>query len=470
MSRNGEENRRISSLLPGSIAEEIGVVPGDILLSIDGTEVADIFDFRIRELAEVLTIETKSEDGSRSVFEIEKDEDEELGLVFSEPLLDQPKACSNRCLFCFIDQLPAGMRPSLYFKDDDPRLCFTDGNFITLTNIDDAEFDRLLSYRLSPLNVSVHTTDPELRQKMMNNRFAGKVTERLQKAVANGIDVNCQIVLCPGINDGEALDRTVCDLVKLGEHLLSIAVVPVGLTRYRDGNKLFPLLPYDRAGAGKVLDFVRMKQSEWIRLYGRRLLFAADEFYIRAERPIPTASHYEDFYQLENGVGLLAARRKEWRAAVAGLKRSRRFCRDCPRGMEGADRFLLISGVDAAGFVREELSRAVSVLNTVPEVLAVPNRFFGENVTVTGLLTGADILATVRGHRYADPGIRGVLLPDVTLRSGEDVFLDDMTVGELSAELGLPVIVYETTGRGLIEALISIREFSGYGNEGGQVL
>jgi putative radical SAM enzyme (TIGR03279 family) len=440
------------------------VIPGDILLSIDGQEVADVFDYRMRELNECLTLEVEHEDGNRSTVFIEKDEDEELGLVFSEPLLDRPKSCANQCVFCFIDQLPKGMRPTLYFKDDDPRLCFLDGNFITLTNIDDPEFARLLSYRLSPLNVSVHTSDPELRVKMMNNRFAGNVMERLKTAVESGVSLNCQIVLCPGINDGPALERTVSDLLTLGESLLSIAVVPVGLTRYRDVNGLPELRPYDRDTANAVLDYVHGKQREFKRTLGRRLFYAADEFYIRAGRPIPPAARYDEFYQLENGVGLLAARRKELHEEVSRLRKSKRFTRRHPEGLAEAGGWLLISGMDAAPFTRGELERSRAVLGSVPEVLPVSNRFFGENVTVTGLLTGQDILAAVReriSRSLADKALaapRGILLPDVTLRAGEHVFLDDTSVETLSSQSSLPVKVWETSGRGLIDALLSIEK------------
>ncbi|MBN1892700.1 MAG: DUF512 domain-containing protein [Clostridiales bacterium] len=470
MGRGNKESRTIDSVMPDRIAEEIGVVPGDILLSINDLEVADVFDYRMREIGEFLTLEFEHADGTRSKVTVEKDEGEELGLVFAESLLDRPKACSNHCLFCFLDQLPRGMRPTLYFKDDDLRLCFLNGNFVTLTNIDDEEFSRLLSYRLSPLNISVHATDPKLRERMMGNRFAGNVMERLQKAVSEGIGINCQIVLCPGINDGAALDRSVTDLVGLGENLLSIAVVPVGLTRFREENGLTGLRPYDAESAGTVIDHVHRRQSEFRKKYGRRILYAADEFYIRAGRPIPTAGKYDDFYQLENGVGLLAARRSELREATRRLKRSKTFSKKYPSGLTQAGDYLLISGTDAASFVRDELERARAVMGSVPEVLAVSNRFFGENVTVTGLLTGEDILFAVKNRIARDDpsranaeGFRAVLLPDVTLRDGEDVFLDDMTVGELCDQIGLPVVVYETTGFGLTDALVELEEerFSG---------
>ncbi|NLW88431.1 MAG: DUF512 domain-containing protein [Clostridiaceae bacterium] len=457
MKRGNEKSRTIASVACGSVAERLGITPGDILLSVDGAEVADVFDFRMRELSQQLTIEIRHADGTIETRTVEKDEYEDLGLSFYEPLMDRPRACSNRCVFCFIDQLPKGMRPTLYFKDDDPRLCFLNGNFVTLTNIDDNEYARILSYRMSPLNVSVHSTDPELRVRMTGNPCAGNIMERLRQAAEAGIEINCQIVLCPGINDGTALSRTVSDLVGLGEALLSIAVVPVGLTRFREENGLAGLSPYDAESAGTVLDYVHRRQSEFQKKYGRRILYAADELYIRAEQSIPPASRYDDFHQLENGVGLLALRRREFRDEISRLSRSRPFRRDFPSGLTGADRYRVISGTDAAPFLADELRRAKSVLGTVPEVISVPNRFFGERVTVTGLLTGSDILDAIE-RLSADRGVRAVLIPDVTLRAAEDVFLDNMTVGELTERCEIPVVICETNGRGLIRALIELEK------------
>lgn len=455
MTTRNPENRKISAVAPLSIAEELGIQPGDVLLSIDGSEVLDVFDFRIRELANSLLIRFMRPDGTETETSITKDADEELGLFFENPLLDDAHSCSNKCVFCFIDQLPKGMRQSLYFKDDDLRLSFLTGNYVTLTNVDDQEYERLLSYHLSPMNVSVHATDPAVRTRMMNNRFAGNLMDRLKLAVSRQITVNCQIVLCPGLNDGDVLERTISDLLELGDGLCSIAVVPVGLTRFREMNELPDLKPFDRKSAQAVLDLVDKYQKNFLKTRGERLFFAADEFYIRADRPIPPSKNYDGFPQLENGVGLLAARRDEAQRGIANRKRRKEFS----SGISDHQpmKYWLISGTDAASFCREVLKGVESLYNDNIEVLAVTNRFFGDKVTVTGLLTGGDIL----GALQTKAGIQGkpdaVLLPDVALRSGETVFLDDMTVEELTDRTGLRIIPYLSTGEGLLSTLDFLR-------------
>lgn len=456
MRKSNPENRCISGVVPGSIAEELGIAPGDTLLSIDGREVLDVFDFRLRELTDELTLRFLLSDGTQTDYDIQKDEDEELGLIFREPLLDSCRTCVNHCLFCFVDQLPKGMRSTLYFKDDDPRMSFLTGNYVTLTNLSDKEVHRIFSYKLSPLNVSVHTTNPKLRTHMMKSSSAGNIMKILTEAVRQGILLNCQIVLCPGINDGPELERTVDDLVSLGEGLNSIAVVPVGLTRYRDENGLFRLKPYDRDSAGKVIDAVNRRQNEFLRVQGRRILFAADEFYIRADRQIPSAKAYDGFPQLENGVGLLAARREEISRGIAARKRRKSFLADGASRPKSSRSFLLIVGVDAAPFVTKQCVKVAAHYGAEIEVLAVKNLFFGDCVTVTGLLTGRDILLSLKQRVVQGNMPDTVLLPDVTLRTGECVFLDDMSVADLSDQSGLPVITYSSTGQGLLEVLDSL--------------
>jgi len=445
------ENRKISAVAPLSIAFGLGIQPGDVLLSIDGSEVLDVFDFRIRELTESLSIRFMRPDGTETETSVKKDADEELGLSFENPLLDDGHSCSNKCVFCFIDQLPKGMRQSLYFKDDDLRLSFLTGNYVTLTNVDDKEYERLLSYHLSPMNVSVHATDPAVRSRMMNNRFAGNLMDRLKLAVSMRITVNCQIVLCPGINDGSVLEQTITDLLELGEGLCSIAVVPVGLTRFREMNELPDLKPFDRESAQAVLDLVDKYQKTLLKTRGERLFFAADEFYIRADRPIPPAKNYDGFPQLENGVGLLSARRDEIQKGISNRKRRKDFAFGTSKN--SPQKYWLISGTDAAPFCREVLKGVETLYNDNIEVLAVTNRFFGDKVTVTGLLTGGDIL----GALLTQAGIQGkpdaVLLPDVALKSGETVFLDDMTVEILADRSGLRIIPYASTGEGLLNTL-----------------
>ena len=285
---------------------DLGIQSGDRLLGIDGRPVLDVFDYQIRQLAEELVVSIQSRNGELLEFEIEKEEEEDLGLEFENPLLSECTHCHNRCVFCFIDQLPRGMRRSLYFKDDDMRMSFLHGNYVTLTNISDEEFDRLVSYRFSPMNISVHATDPEIRRKIMRNRHAGNLFERLQKLSANGIKLNCQLVLCPGWNDGAVLEQTLEDLSSLGDAVMSIAMVPVGITRYREENGLIPMDPFSVEGARNVIRTVEIGQTKRLRATGNRTIFAGDEFYIRAGLPFPAAEEYEDYPQLENGVGMAA--------------------------------------------------------------------------------------------------------------------------------------------------------------------
>ena len=452
MAVENENNRRISAVLKNSIADELGIVPGDILLSIDGEEVRDIFDYRMRVMSENLTITFRLPDGSLFEAQIEKDEDDELGMSFEEPLLDTCSSCHNSCVFCFIDQLPRGLRPSLYFKDDDLRMSFLTGNYVTLTNLSDEEFDRILSYHLSPMNVSVHAADPEVRKTMMRNCFAGNIMERLHRITDAGISLNCQIVLCPGLNDGDVLERTITELSSLGENLRSIAVVPVGITKFRDENHLTPLSLYNREAASSVLELVNRWQKYFIKTRSERVFFAADEFFLRAGRTIPSPSWYEGFPQLENGVGLISEHRHQLKAGLAVRRRkkvaiSTKNCADRPLVM-------VLSGVDAKPFLNSFADQLAVLYNIKLEVKAVVNHFFGETITVTGLLTGQDIVRSMEEDRRAgkrDPDV--ILLPDCTLKADEDIFLDDMTVNELRDKLSIPVAVSRPTGEGLLEAL-----------------
>lgn len=449
---NKENNRRISDVLPGSIADELGIVPGDILLSIDGEEVRDIFDYRMRVMSEKLTVTFRLQDGSLFEAQIEKDEEDELGMSFEEPLLDACTSCRNGCVFCFIDQLPKGMRPSLYFKDDDLRMSFLTGNYVTLTNLSDEEFDRVLSYHLSPMNVSVHAADPEVRKKLMRNRFAGNIMERLQRIVAAGISLNCQIVLCPGMNDGAVLENTLTELSGLGDRLCSIAVVPVGITKFRDENHLTELSLFNKETASAVLDLVNRWQKYFLKTRGERIFFAADEFFLRAERPIPAPSWYEGFPQLENGVGLISEHRRQMRAGLAARKRKKVAI--STKNSAGRPLVMVLSGVDAKPYLNSFAEQIAVLYNINLEVRAVINRFFGDTITVTGLLTGQDIVHAIEEDRRAgkkDPDV--ILLPDCTLKADEDIFLDDMTVNELREKISIPVIISRPTGEGLLAAL-----------------
>lgn len=310
----------ITSIQKNSIAEELGIEPGDFLLSVNEQIIHDVFDYKFYCADTNITLEIEKKNGESWQFDIEKDEAEDLGIEFATSLLDEEKSCRNKCIFCFIDQLPEGMRDTLYFKDDDARLSFLYGNYITMTNLSDDEINRIIRYRMSPVNISVHTTNPELRVKMLRNRFAGDILEKIRRFTSNGITVNCQIVLCPGINDGEELDRTIRELTSLAPELHSISVVPVGLTRFRED--LTQLTPFNKKSALKIIDQVEKWQKKLLEEYKSRIVYIADELYILAEKPLPDYEAYEDFPQIENGVGMVSSFSYEVKEALKELEES----------------------------------------------------------------------------------------------------------------------------------------------------
>lgn len=456
MASKREAFRRIKEVVPGSIAEEIGVEPGYILVSIDGVEVRDVFDYRIREGASEMLLTFRLPDGQLAEVELEKDEDEELGLVFEDSIMCDCTSCANKCIFCFIDQNPKGMRETMYFKDDDMRMSFLTGNYVTLTNLSDKEFERIIGYHLSPINVSVHATDPVVREKMINNPTAGKLMSRLQRMIENGISINCQIVCCPGYNDGEVLDQTIRDLSELGEGVLSIAVVPVGLTKYRKENGLVELTPFDRESAAALLDQVEKWQAFFLKERGERVFFAADEFYIRAGRVIPGEDEYEGYPQLENGVGMIAERDA---ALVKGITLRKQHPVEDPIHLHSGERFLVISGTDAAPYT-ERFAESISLLYNIDlAVLPVVNQFFGSTVTVSGLLTGGDIANAVLTARKEGNAADVVILSSNMLKADEDIFLDDMTLDQFRERVGVKVIVAPSEGDGLLRALDDLTGF-----------
>lgn len=453
---------------PGSIAEELGICPGDRLVAVDGSPVRDVFAYRLAVLESSLTIEIEKADGEHVVYEIEKDEDETLGMEFADPLMDKSNHCHNKCIFCFIDQLPPGMRDTLYFKDDDMRLSFLTGNYITLTNMNDEELDRLIHYHLSPMNISVHTTDPELRKTMLKNPRSTRIMDQLEKIVAAGIELNCQIVLCPGVNDGPALDRTLSDLSRFGESIASIAVVPVGVTRYREQNGLFPLVPFDDLSAAVVISQVERWQAYFKEKMGRRIFYAADEFYLRSGLAVPPAEEYEDMAQLENGVGMLALFKEEIEDGLEQRRLEQAGETDepaygaAPRALYGelpeqVDEVHILTGTDAAGWI-SGFADALSDFYKIPlTVHPVVNRFFGETITVAGLLTGADLEDAAR-RLTSKTTRRVILIPECMLRADEDIFLDDRTPADLAAAADMPVIVAMESGVGLLGALDTLAE------------
>lgn len=436
---------KISGVQAGSIAEELGIEAGDYLVSINGNAICDVFDYRFHTADEFLTLEIEKQNGERWSAEIEKSEEEDLGLEFENPLMDEEKSCKNKCVFCFIDQLPPGMRKTLYYKDDDARLSFLFGNYITMTNLKDEEIERIIRYRMSPINVSVHTTNPALRVKMLNNRFAGDVLQKIKRFTEAGITVNSQIVLCPGLNDGKELDRTLQDLTGLYPQMHSISVVPVGLTRYREG--LYPLEPFNRESAAQVVDQVESWQHDLMTKHGSRIVYLADEFYLMAGRPLPSYEAYEDFPQIENGVGMVASFVHETHEALSEI--------DAGEGKSSLKQISIATGTLFYP-IMERLARHVEekLPNIRLKVYPVENRFFGGQVSVTGLLTGQDLLGTLKGRDLGDV----LMLSRNMFRSGTEVLLDDLTRSDLEKELGVPVMISDNRGDAFIGNLISVSE------------
>lgn len=415
----------VRKVVPGSIAAMLPIEPGDRLLAINGHPLQDVLDYRFHACNEEISLRVLKKNGEERVYDLEKEFDEDLGLFFAGEGLEPLRRCQNRCLFCFIDQMPPGMRPTLYFKDDDYRLSFLHGNFITLTNLREADFRRIGTLRLSPLYVSVHTTNPHLREKMLGHRRAGRIMEQLKRLCGMGIEVHTQIVLCPGLNDGYELQRTLQDLLSLGPAVRSVAVVPVGLTRYREG--LYPLRPFSPREAEPVLEEVYRWQERCLDLWGRSVVYASDEFYLLSGEEVPPAWRYDDFPQTENGVGLVRLFLDEWQDALRRL----------PRSLERERSLTLVTGKLAAGLLGRVVESLNRVANLRVDLVAVTNRFFGEEVTVAGLLTGRDICEALQGRELGET----VVLPEVAVRRPEGVFLDDLTLDELARCLGRPVVL-----------------------------
>lgn len=433
----------IHNILKGSIAEELGIEKGDTLLSINQNPINDIIDYKFLLADDYLEVEIEKKDGEVWELEIEKEYDEDLGIEFENAIIDEAQHCSNKCIFCFIDQLPKGMRKTLYFKDDDSRLSFLQGNFITLTNLKEEDINRIIKYRISPINVSVHTTNKELRVKMLNNRFAGNLFETLKKFKAAGIVMNCQIVLCPGINDGEELINTINDLYSLYPSVQNLAVVPVGITKYREG--LYDLSLYEADTALEQIKIVTNLQKKFIKEIGYPFVRLSDEFYITANIDVPDAKHYGEYDQLEDGVGMIRLLRENIKDTLNNLN---------PKNKKS---FTIITGVSAF----KELEKAASDINKANSnininVLKVINHYFGETITVAGLLTGKDIIEQSKTFSLGDY----VIIPDNMLRRGyelsnddEKILLDDITVKQLEAALNRKILITNFTGEDLIDLI-----------------
>lgn len=427
----------IKRVLPGSIAEELELEPGDELISINGQPIEDVFDYHYLMNDEELLILIRKPDQEEWELEIEKDYDEDLGVEFVSSLMDEYRSCSNKCIFCFIDQMPPGMRDTLYFKDDDSRLSFLQGNYVTLTNMSDHDIDRIIRYHLSPINISFQTTNPRLRCKMLNNRFAGDIFPKVQRLYEAGIEMNGQIVLCKGVNDGEELERTIEDLSRYLPHLRSVSVVPVGLSRYRD--KLYHLEPFNQEDAREVLSLVERWQKKLYPEYGLHFIHCSDEWYILACLPVPEESAYDGYLQLENGVGMIRLLDTEVSRELEKLT-----------GDARKRRVSIATGKLAAPFIRENVAKIQVLYPRIEaEVYEIRNVFFGELITVSGLITGQDLKKQLKGKDLGEC----LLLPCNMLRAGENVFLDDVTVEELEKELDISIAVVDEDGASLVHAV-----------------
>ena len=428
---------KIYNVTKGSHAEKAGIKSGEILLKINSNEIVDVLDYRFYQVNRQLSLEISDGKNIRTV-EIAKGEYDEIGLEFETYLMDEQHSCRNKCIFCFIDQLPKGLRKSLYFKDDDSRLSFLFGNYITLTNITEHEIERIIKMHISPINVSVHTTNPELRCKMMNNRFAGDALKNLKRFADAGITLNCQIVACPGINDGDELLRTMRDLENLGVEMT--AIVPVGLTAYRDG--LYPLVPYNKETAAQTLDLIEQYGDMCKEKHGRRIFFAGDEFYILAEREIPSPEFYEDFSALEDGVGMIAYLTDDVKWALEELEND-----------ENPNHTVTVAcGTGVFPFMKKIMAMINEkfpniTINTQPII----NNFFGGGVNVSGLVTGGDLINQLKGKNIGER----LIIPSSMLRFENDLFLDDVSTDDVERELKVELIAVNNNGADLVNAIIS---------------
>ena len=440
----------IRQVEPGSIAEEMGLECGDKIVAVNGNEIEDIFDYQFLIQDTYIEVLVETKDGEECLLQIDKDMDEELGIVFENGLMDEYRHCSNRCIFCFIDQMPPGMRETLYFKDDDSRLSFLQGNYVTLTNMSDHDIDRIIRYRLGPINISFQTMNPKLRCKMLNNRFAGEALKKVDRLYDAGIPMNGQIVLCKGINDGEELEYSIKRLTEYLPHLESVSVVPVGLSKYRDG--LYPLEPFTKADAEAVLDRIENWQKKLVEAHGLHFIHASDEWYILAERELPREECYDGYLQLENGVGMLRLLLDEFEDAMAKAMKSRRTDIELPMPKQPVT-VSMVTGKLAYPYIRrmaDTMEKAFPGLTIL--VYGIRNDFFGESITVSGLLTGQDIVAQLVDKEL---GCR-LFLPQNVLRSGEDVFLDDMRLSQLEGALQVKVDIVKSSGYDLVDSILCV--------------
>jgi len=434
---------QISKILVGSIAEEIELEVGDRLISINGNDVIDIIDYKFLITDELINIEIEKVNGEIWDIEVEKEYDEDLGIQFIDVMLDKPKSCHNKCIFCFIDQLPEGMRETLYFKDDDSRLSFFQGNFVTLTNMKEEDIERIIKYKISPINVSVHTTNVELRKIMLNNKFAGNVYDRLIRLAEGGIKINCQVVSCPGINNGKELIKTIEDLYKLYPSIENLAVVPVGITKFREG--LFNLTLYDKSTAAEEIESVKELQAKYISEIGSPFIRLSDEFYVLAQIDVPTEEFYDGYQQLEDGIGMIRLLRSVIDEDLETLK------------LNTSGSFTFITGQSAYVEILKIAKKITKYNNKINiDVKKITNVFFGKTITVAGLLTGNDIIKQLTGEKLGDY----LVIPRNMLKSGyelgndeQQIFLDNITISDIEKSLNRKILICDYSGEDLIHII-----------------
>ena len=429
----------VEDVLPQSIAEELEIMPGDEIISINGEEIEDIFDYQFLCENEYIEVGIRKPSGEEWILEIDKEEDEDLGIKFENGLMDDYHSCSNKCIFCFIDQMPPGMRETLYFKDDDARLSFLQGNYVTLTNMSDKDVERIIRYNLSPINISFHTTNPNLRCMMLNNRFAGEALQKARRFYEAGLIMNGQIVLCKGVNDRDELERTISDLYEYLPFLQSVSVVPVGITKYRDG--LYNMLPWKKEDAEYLIDQVERWQKKAFDEFGLHFVHASDEWYINADRPLPEADRYDGYLQIANGVGSMRSMLDEFEEELNSFK-------DYKASEEAVT---VVCGMLPYKYIKMMSER---IMEDHPQktvhVIAVKNSFFGESITVTGLLTGQDILETLKDKELGNR----VLLSENILKADEDIFLDDMTLEHFKEVLQVKVSIVQSNGYDFVDCIL----------------
>ncbi len=446
-----KKGHKIKSIEKGSIAEELEIRSGDTLISINNEEIEDVFDYRLMIQEEYLEVLVERADGEEWLLEIEKDEEEDLGITFENELMSEYRSCRNKCIFCFIDQMPPGMRETLYFKDDDSRLSFMQGNYITLTNMREKDIDRIIRLHLAPINISVQTTNPQLRCRMLNNRFAGEKLKYLDKLHAAGTEMNGQIVCCKGVNDGEELRHSIEDLMNYIPSMKSVSVVPAGITKYRDG--LYPLELFTKEEAGEIIDLIEGYQKICFAESGLHFIHASDEWYINAGREFPEEERYDGYLQLENGVGMMRLFINEFTEALEKLIQSpqyREICDTPHPSVSIATGKLTYPTLSAFAARLEETIPGLSV-----SVYEIRNDFFGETITVSGLITGQDLTAQLQKKKEeGHPLGERLLIPANMLRTGEHVFLDDMTTEEAEKKLGIRIVPVGAGGKDLIEAVL----------------